>query len=208
MRADPPLSLASVLGSALRMTVVTFVLTGLLYPLAVTALAQVLFHQRANGSWATDEQGRVVGSELLGQNFTHPGYFHLRPSAAGELGYDAAASSGSNLGPASAKLRARVGAEVERLKIENPDAEFPVPSELVTTSASGLDPHLSPEGALWQVARVAKARNVPLDRVKTLVVAQSEGRDFGFLGEARVNVLALNLALDKKFGRPLEELHR
>ena len=187
---------------ALRATVVTLLLTGLIYPLAVTGMAQLLFFQQANGSLATDQHGTVVGSELIGQNFANPAYFWPRPSAAGDKGYDATASGGSNLGPTAQKLHDRVVADVARLHETNPEAPDPIPSELVTTSASGLDPHLSPAAALWQLPRVARARNVAPERVRQIVLAQTEGRDFGFLGEPRVNVLLLNLALDRQFGRP------
>jgi len=185
---------------ALRMTVATLVLTGLVYPLVVTGVAQVLFPWRANGS-AVSAQGRVVGSELIGQGFKNPAYFQSRPSAAGTDGYDAANSSGSNLGPTSQKLRDRVAADVARLRKENPQAPAEVPAELVTTSASGFDPHISPEAARWQVARVAAARGVAASEVLPLVEAKTEGRTFGLLGEPRVNVLRLNLALDERFPR-------
>jgi potassium-transporting ATPase KdpC subunit len=187
---------------ALRTTVVTLILTGIIYPYVVTGLAQILFPGRANGSLVTDEQGQVVGSKLIGQGFTHPAYFQPRPSAAGEKGYDATASSGSNLGPTSKKLQDRVTQDLQRLKEENPDAPGPAPIELVTTSASGLDSHLSPQAALWQVPRVARARGVTPERVRAAVEAALEGRDLGLLGEPRVNVLLLNLALDRQFGRP------
>jgi K+-transporting ATPase ATPase C chain len=187
---------------AIRAAVVTIVLTGLLYPFAMTGLAQVLFPWRANGSLVTDEKGQIVGSELIGQNFANPAYFQPRPSAAGEKGYDATSSGGSNLGPTSKKLQDRITEDLNRLKEENPDATGPVPAELVTASASGLDPHLSPEGMLWQLPRVAKARGVAPDRVKAVVDANVEGRTFGILGEPRVNVLMINLALDRQFGRP------
>jgi potassium-transporting ATPase KdpC subunit len=186
---------------ALRATLVTLVVTGLAYPLVVTGLAQVLFPGKANGSLISDDQDKVVGSELIGQAFTNPGYFQPRPSAAGDKGFDATASGGSNFGATSAKLRDRVNQDAARLEKENPDAPGPIPVELVTTSASGLDPHLSPEAALWQVPRVAKARKVARDRVRTVVLDHVEGRDLGFLGEPRVNVLRLNLALDRQFGK-------
>jgi K+-transporting ATPase ATPase C chain len=186
---------------ALRISLVTLVLTGVVYPLAVTGAAQALFSHKANGSLVEDESGKVVGSELLGQPFARPEYFQPRPSAAGN-GYDAASSSGSNLGPMSAKLRARVEADLARLKSENPDASGAVPGELVTASGSGLDPHVSPPAALWQVPRIARARHVEPARVRELVERLSEGRTLGVLGELTVNVLALDLALDKQFGQP------
>jgi K+-transporting ATPase ATPase C chain len=185
---------------ALRMTLATLVLTGLVYPLVMTGLAQILFRDRANGSLVRRD-GQVVGSELIGQGFKSPGYFQSRPSAAGADGYDAAASSGSNFGSTSQKLRDRVAADVARLKSQNPQAPGPVPLELVTASGSGLDPHLSPETARWQVPRVAAARGVSLGDVQSLVQSRTERRTLGFLGEPRVNVLLLNLDLDQRFGR-------
>jgi K+-transporting ATPase ATPase C chain len=192
----------SALVTALRACLVTLVLTGLLYPLLVTGVAQLLFPHEANGSLLT-ERGQVVGSALIGQGFSRAAYFQPRPSAAGEKGYDAAASSGSNLGPTSARLRERAVEEARRLRRENPEAPGPVPGELVTASASGLDPHVSPEAARWQVPRVARARGVAPSRVLAVVEALVEGRTLGILGEPRVNVLALNLALDRQFGQPL-----
>lgn len=185
---------------ALRVSLVTIVLTGIIYPLGMTALAQVLFPTAANGSLAKDESGKVVGSRLLGQSFTNPAYFQPRPSAAGN-GYDPMASGGSNFGPTSAKLQDRVKADMARLQKENPDAPGTVPADLVTTSGSGLDPHISPSVAMWQVPRVARARGVSPARISATVEESVSGRDFGFLGEATVNVLELNLALDRQFGQ-------
>ncbi|HVR60666.1 MAG TPA: potassium-transporting ATPase subunit KdpC [Polyangia bacterium] len=187
---------------ALRATFVTLVLTGLLYPLVMTGVAQALFAHQAGGSLIRDEKGVVVGSELIGQLFTSPAYLQGRPSAAGN-GYDATSSGGSNLGPTSKKLRDRAAADIDRLRKENPEAALPIPSDLLTTSASGLDPDLSPEGALWQVARIARARQVAPDRVRAVIDARIQGRDLGVFGEPRVNVLAVNLALDQQFGKPV-----
>jgi len=190
------------LAIAIRATIVTLVLTGLLYPFVITGLAQVLFPWRANGSLVTDEKGQVVGSELIAQGFANAAYFQPRPSAAGEKGYDATSSGGSNLGPTSKKLQDRINDDLKRLKRENPQATGAVPAELVTASASGLDPHLSPDSMLWQVPRVAMARGVSSERVKAVVESSVEGRTLGILGEPRVNVLLVNLALDRQFGRP------
>lgn len=186
---------------AARTTAVTLVLTGLLYPVAMTGIARVLFPAAAAGSLVANAEGTIVGSKWIAQPFHNAAYFQPRPSAAGN-GYDATSSGGSNLGPTSAKLRDRVKADVARIRAENPDAPTQVPAELVTTSASGLDPDLSPAAAQWQLARIAKARGIGVDRVHALLEDQVEGRDLGFFGEPRVNVLLLNLALDRQFGPP------
>jgi len=185
---------------ALRATAVTLVLTGIIYPVAMTGAAQVLFRRAANGNLVTDEKGNIVGSRLIGQVFHAPGYFQGRPSAAGD-GYDATSSGGSNLGPTSQKLHDRMTADATRLLQENPHAPGPIPVELLSASASGLDPHLSPAAAAWQIPRVAAARHVDEARVRTVVEAETEGRDWGLFGEPTVNVLTLNLALDRQFGR-------
>jgi potassium-transporting ATPase KdpC subunit len=178
--------------TAVWFTLVTSVLCGLLYPLAVTGLAQWLFPGRANGQ-LIERKGREVGSRIVGQPFSGPGYFHSRPSAAGE-GYDAEASGGSNLGPTSRILLDRVRSRVRRLRAENPSA--PVPVDLVTASASGLDPDISPAAAEFQIPRVARARHLSEAQVRALVARHTRGRQFGLLGEPRVNVLELNLDLD------------
>ncbi len=184
---------------ALRATAFTLVLTGLAYPLVTTGVALVLFPHRARGSLVSDEKGQVVGSELIAQAFTSDAYLQGRPSAAGEKGYDATSSGGSNLGPTSKALRERAHKELQRLQAQSKE---PVPAELVTTSASGLDPHLSPGAALWQAPRIAKARGVAEERVRAVIDGHTEGRDLLILGEPRVNVLLVNLALDRLLGRP------
>jgi potassium-transporting ATPase KdpC subunit len=185
--------------SALLMTLVTTVLFGLLFPLLITGLAQVLFPRQANGELLT-RNGHVVGSRLIGQSFSSPGYFHSRPSAAG-TGYDAGNSSGSNLGPTNQALIARVQADADRLQKENPLS--PIPLDLLTTSGSGLDPHISPEAAEFQVPRIARERGLNDDVVREAIRQNTELRQFGFLGEPRVNVLELNLTLDTISPKPV-----
>jgi K+-transporting ATPase ATPase C chain len=182
--------------TALLMTIVTTILLGLVYPLIITGLAQVIFPENANGQLIRSADGTVIGSRLLGQPFASPGYFRSRPSAAGAAGYDAAGSSGSNLGPTNQKLIDRIKADVAKLQAENPGK--PVPIDLVTTSASGLDPHITPAAAEFQVPRVARERGMSQDELRNIVAAHTEGRQFGFLGEPRVNVLELNLDLDNR----------
>jgi K+-transporting ATPase ATPase C chain len=181
--------------TAVLMTIVTTVLLGLVYPLVVTGIAQVVFPEKANGQLIRRADGTVTGSRIIGQPFSSPGYFRSRPSAAGAAGYDAGASSGSNLGPTNQKLIARVKADVEKFQAENPGK--PVPVDLVTTSGSGLDPHISPAAAEFQVPRVAHERGMPEGEVSRAVATHTEGRQFGFLGEPTVNVLMLNLELDR-----------
>jgi K+-transporting ATPase ATPase C chain len=183
--------------TAALVTAALTVLLGVLYPLAMTALAQALFHDKANGQLVVRD-GRIVGSATIGQRFSSPAYFHGRPSAAGD-GYDAASSGGTNLGPTNRKLIDAVKSSVDAAKGDNPGV--PVPIDLVTASASGLDPHISPDAALFQVPRVANARGLSQAEVRRLVLAHVEDRQLGLLGEPRVNVLLLNLDLDRAMGR-------
>lgn len=186
--------------TAVLMTIATTVLLGILYPLLITGLAQLIFPKQANGSLIKGKGGVMVGSRLIGQPFSGPGYFHSRPSAAGAAGYDASASGGSNLGPTNAQLIARVNEDVAKLQAENPGT--PIPADLVTTSGSGLDPNISPAAAQFQIHRVASQRKIPETEVAQMVLANTENRQWGFLGEPRVNVLELNLALDTCYGKP------
>jgi potassium-transporting ATPase KdpC subunit len=180
---------------ALKATLVLTLLTGVMYPLLVTGLAKALFRDKADGS-LIQSHGRTVGSELIGQRFTKPEYFHGRPSAAGNDGYDGLSSGGSNLGPTNQKLADRVTADVKTFRAENPTFTGAVPGDAVTASGSGLDPHLSPDAVEAQVPRVAAARAMSADTLRQLVAANTEDRQLGVLGEPRVNVLKLNLALD------------
>jgi potassium-transporting ATPase KdpC subunit len=179
--------------NAILITVVTTVLLGIIYPLVVTGMAQLLFPKQANGSLIVQD-GKVVGSRLIGQPFTSPGYFHSRPSNAGAAGYDGTASGGSNLGPTNKALTDRVAASVQALQAENPGV--PIPVDLVTASGSGLDPDISIAAAEFQIPRIMKERHVSEQNVRDLIAKHTEGRTFGFLGEPRVNVLELNLDLD------------
>lgn len=187
--------------ASLRATALFLALLCVVYPAALSVSAQLLFPEAANGSLIRREDGSVVGSRLLGQTFTSPGYLQGRPSAAG-AGYDATASSGSNLGMTSKKLADRRAADEARLRAENPEASPAVPEILLTASGSGLDPHLPPDAARWQLPRIAKARGVEVARLEGLLGELEEGRDLGFLGEPRLNVLEFNLALDRRFPAP------
>jgi K+-transporting ATPase ATPase C chain len=181
--------------TAILMTLATTILLGIIYPLVLTGIAQVLFPRQANGQ-LIQKNGKVVGSAIIGQAFAGPGYFHSRPSAAGN-GYDAANSNGSQFGPTNHQLIDRVKADVAALQVENPGV--PVPIDLVTASGSGLDPHISPAAAAFQVPRIARERGTGWEQLQGLVAKHTEGRQLGFLGEPRVNVLELNLELDEKF---------
>lgn len=187
---------------AVGATLVTLLLTGLAYPIAMTGIARVLFPARSEGSLVQDAAGNVVGSSLLAQGFSRPAYFQPRPSAAGDKGWDPTASGGANLGATSKKLQETAAGRLDALLKDNPDAAEPPPVELVAASASGLDPHVSPAAALWQAPRVARARGVSVDRVRAVVDEYTEGRTLGIFGEPRVNVLELNLALDRRLGAP------
>lgn len=184
----------------LRINLFMTLLLGVVYPLAMTGISQVVFPKQANGSLI--RQGdKVIGSELLAQGFTKPEYFHPRLSGAGANGFDATSSGGSQLGPTNQKLIDRVKVSIDQFRKENPDYQGPIPADLVTMSASGLDPHISPDSAKAQVLRVAKARGVRADQVESIVAQFTEKPDLGFLGEPRVNVLKLNLALDGRLSR-------
>jgi len=180
---------------SILMTIATTILLGIFYPLVVTGLAQVFFHHKANGQ-LIENNGQLVGATIIGQGFSSAGYFHSRPSAAGN-GWDAANSGGSNYGPTNQKLIDRVKGDVATAQADNPGT--PVPVDLVTTSASGFDPHITPAAAEFQLGRVAKERGASVDQLRALVAKHTEGRKLGFLGEARVNVLELNLDLDQQF---------
>jgi K+-transporting ATPase ATPase C chain len=180
---------------AILITFVLTILTGILYPLAVTGIAQTIFHRQANGS-LVERDGKVIGSEIIGQNFTKPEYFHPRPS---QNSYDAANSGGSNLGPTNPALADRLKKDAAQFRKDNPDYTGAIPADAITASGSGLDPEITPANALAQAARVARARGAAADAVQNLVVANTQQRDLGVLGEPRVNVLKLNMALDQAY---------
>ena len=183
------------LGTSLRMTIISVIVLGLIYPFVMTGLAQVIFPHQANGS-LVEVNGKIVGSSIIGQLWTKPQYFHGRPSAAGKNGYDPTATGGTNLGPSSKKLIDSTRATIAALKKENPHATVPIPMDLVTSSGSGIDPDISPQAAYYQAPRVAEARDMDVKTVDDLIARNTQGRTLGFLGEPRVNVLQLNLALD------------
>ena len=180
---------------AILITLIFTVITGFIYPFAITGLSQLLFHDQANGSLIAPG-GKVIGSSLIGQNFSRPEYFHPRPSAAGDKGYDGMSSQGSNLAPTNPAFEKRLADAAAAFRKENPAFTGPIPADAIIASASGLDPHISPDSAFAQCDRVAKARHLPLEQVRALLQSRIEGRQLGFLGEPRVNVLLLNLALD------------
>jgi len=188
----------SQLWPALRINIFLTILLGVAYPLAVTGISQLIFPHQANGSLIT-KNGQVIGSELIGQNFTKPEYFQPRPSAAGNDGYDPTASGGYNYGPTNQKLIDRVKASAEKFHKENPDYHEPIPADLLTGSGSGLDPDISPASAQAQSLRVAKARRISADQLNQLIAQNTKSPDLGLLGDPRVNVLKLNLALDEQF---------
>ena len=188
----------SQLRPAFVITIVLTVLTGILYPLAITGISQALFPHHANGSLIRSGN-KIIGSELIAQGFAKPEYFHPRPSAAGTNGYDAAGSSGSNLGPTNPDLAKRLSKDVPAFRKENPTFKGSIPADAVTTSGSGLDPDISPANAAAQSDRVATARGVSVDQIRQFVVSNTDGRQFGLLGEPRVNVMRLNMALDRKY---------
>ncbi len=185
----------------LRIKIFMTVLLGIVYPLAMTGISQALFPSQSAGSLIT-QNGKVVGSELIGQSFMRPEYFNSRPSNAGMNGYDATASGGYNQGPTNKKLIDRVSAAIEQFHKDNPDYSGRIPADLVTGSASGLDPHLSPDAARAQASRIAKLRGVRLEQINQLIAQFTENRDLGVLGEPRVNVLLLNLEVDHRFAKP------
>jgi K+-transporting ATPase ATPase C chain len=185
---------------ALRMMLVLTVFTGLIYPLVVTGICQIVFHKQANGSLVV-QNGQVAGSMLLGQNFARPEYFRPRPSAAGSDGYDPTSSSGSNFGPTNQKLYDRVKAAADQFRKDNPEYRGAIPADALTASGSGLDPDISVANAEAQAARVAKARGATVPKIESIIASVTDGRDLGFLGEPRVNVLKLNLELDRQFSK-------
>ena len=195
--SQPKDGLLQHLGTSALYTLVTVILLGIVYPLAMPGIAQVLFPSQANGSLVRVD-GKVVGSDIIGQLWTKPQYFQGRPSAAGKNGYDPTATGGTNLGPTSKKLIDATRDTIKALRKANPDATVPVPMDLVTSSASGIDPDISPEGAYYQVPRLAKARKLSTETISAIVAKYVHGRELGFLGEPHVNVLELNLALDGK----------
>jgi potassium-transporting ATPase KdpC subunit len=199
--AERPQSTLSHIVTAVLYTVASVILLGLIYPVAIWALGTVLFHHQAEGSPVYDRNGKLIGSTLVGQLWTKPQYFHGRPSAAGK-GYDPTSTGGTNLGPTSKKLLDATKSAIAALRKENPDATGPIPMDLVTSSASGIDPDISPEGAAFQAPRVANARGMALERVREIVAAHVVPRQFGFLGEPHVNVFELNRALDAQEGVP------